>query len=218
MTAKTESAPRFTESIKRVRLKDLKGAAYNPKTRTQVKSNKMRQLIASIQELGLIYPIAVSKDMTIIDGHRRATACGVLGWDTVPVLIINNEDSNAVYAGVNANAELMSGLQILQVYMAEPSAISLRTKTVLDRYAEEFGRTVLRQLIKARLSWHTLSSAKRIARYTGDESPEFLNQTVNYLIDHRNVRTVKNYLTLQQPPDKLWNMIRKNRALELAFA
>ena len=218
MACKTECAPRFTDSIKRVRLKDLKPAAYNPKTRTQVKTNKMRQLIASIEEHGLIYPIAVSKDMTIIDGHRRKTACERLGWDMVPVLIIPNPDVNAVYAGVNANAELMSGLQILQVYLAEPGAVSPRTKAVLGKYEEEFGRTILRQLVKARLSWHTLATAKRIARYTEDESPEFLSKAVEYLIEHRNGRVVKSYLTLKQPADKLWDLVRKNRVLEMAFA
>ena len=42
-------------------------------------------LADSIRRLGLIHPLVVTRDLTLVAGERRYTACRSLGWVTVPV-------------------------------------------------------------------------------------------------------------------------------------
>lgn len=214
----TAKPPSFSQALRKVKIGDLKPSPHNPKSRTDIKSAKMRHTMRNIEEIGLIYPIAVTKDLVIIDGHRRWTCCKALGWDEIPILVVANENANAVYAGVNSNSDTMSGYQVLQVWLQEPDAVSLKAQKIIQRHDEVFGRAMLRELIKAKMSYHTLSTAVRISRYTDDASEEMLRKAATWLIKHRNNRVVKSYMALQQPPKKLWDMIRKDKNLELTFA
>ena len=49
-------------------------------------------LATSIRELGLLHPLVVSTDSTLIVGARRLEACRLLGWPEVPVRVVNLED------------------------------------------------------------------------------------------------------------------------------
>lgn len=214
---KPASMPEFG-TLKRMPISSLKGAAHNPKSRTDFKSSALRRLRKSIEKVGLIYPIAIDKTNTVIDGHRRLMVCKLLGWTEVPVLVVPNEDHAEVYAEVNANSEMMSGLQILQVYLQEPEAVVDRTRRALERYEEAFGRAAMRKLVKAKLSFHTMGMVQRITKYVDDESDAFLHRTLEYLIEKRNSRIVRSYITLKQSPSDLWTTINKNKNLELSFS
>jgi ParB/RepB/Spo0J family partition protein len=45
-------------------------------------------LARSIAELGLLHPVVVRRDGTLIAGERRLQACKRLGWDEIPVHVI----------------------------------------------------------------------------------------------------------------------------------
>lgn len=49
-------------------------------------------LAESIEAIGLLHPVVVTPDGTLIAGHRRLMAVGQLGWDTVPVRVVDLED------------------------------------------------------------------------------------------------------------------------------
>lgn len=50
-------------------------------------------LAESIYQIGLLHPIVIQKDTNrLIAGGRRLEACKQLGWDEIPVTIINLED------------------------------------------------------------------------------------------------------------------------------
>src|SRR6516165_622833 len=48
-------------------------------------------LAHSIEELGLIHPVVVRPDSTLIIGVRRLAACRYLGWEEVPVTVLDLE-------------------------------------------------------------------------------------------------------------------------------
>ncbi len=50
-------------------------------------------LKASINQFGLIYPILIDENYTIIDGHRRYAACVDLGKESISVNVINIGDN-----------------------------------------------------------------------------------------------------------------------------
>ena len=73
-------------TIKNIKIKDLKPAEYNPR---QMSDDEMEKLKTSIKEFGMVEPIVVNKDLTIIGGHQRVTAAGMLGLDEVPCILLD---------------------------------------------------------------------------------------------------------------------------------
>ena len=49
----------------------------------------LRSLADSIGEVGLLHPIVVTPEARLIAGQRRLEACRMLGWDDVPVTVID---------------------------------------------------------------------------------------------------------------------------------
>jgi ParB family chromosome partitioning protein len=49
----------------------------------------IKELAASIDDLGLIHPVVVTPDHHLVAGERRLAALRSLGWDTVPVTVIH---------------------------------------------------------------------------------------------------------------------------------
>lgn len=72
--------------IKNVKIKDLKPAEYNPR---QMSDEELEKLKNSIKEFGMVEPIVVNKDLTIIGGHKRVDAAEMLGWEKVPCIFVN---------------------------------------------------------------------------------------------------------------------------------
>src|SRR5260370_21456348 len=46
-------------------------------------------LAASIADVGLLHPVVITPDSTLIAGARRIAACRQLGWSEIPVTIVN---------------------------------------------------------------------------------------------------------------------------------
>ena len=47
-------------------------------------------LALSIERLGLLHPVVVDPDNTLIVGERRIRACKKLGWEKIPVRVVKN--------------------------------------------------------------------------------------------------------------------------------
>lgn len=201
--------------VKRVKISELKGARYNPKSRSV--GSRLKRLVASLTEIGLIYPISVSKDMTIIDGHRRVAAATIVGWDEVPVLINEHDDANKVYAHVNSTGEMMSGLQVLQVYMIEPDAVAAKTRKTIEKWEETFGRPALRRLIRAKLSYNVCAIVMSVCRYVEDETDKFRERCLEYLVEHRCSRYIRAYVNTKQSASRLYKAINSNKVIKTTY-
>jgi len=57
--------------------------------RTRKDFGNLEALAASIELVGLLHPIGISTDHTLIFGERRLRAFELLGRDTIPARIIN---------------------------------------------------------------------------------------------------------------------------------
>ena len=58
-------------------------------------------LEASIQENGLLDPIVITKDNTIISGHRRWNACKNIGLENVDVRVEDFQDETIALVELN---------------------------------------------------------------------------------------------------------------------
>jgi N6-adenosine-specific RNA methylase IME4 len=50
------------------------------------------QLAKSIDEIGLLHPVVINASNTLIAGERRLEACKILGWQKIPVRVIDLEN------------------------------------------------------------------------------------------------------------------------------
>lgn len=72
-------------------------------------NEEMQRMIESIRKVGAITP-AVARPLheggyELISGHRRLAACQVLGFETMPVIVREMTDDEAVIAMVDANLQ-----------------------------------------------------------------------------------------------------------------
>lgn len=71
--------------------------------------DEMKRLVASIQKFGTLTPVLARPlpegGYELISGHRRLEACQVLGIETMPVIVRNMSDDEAVIAMVDANLQ-----------------------------------------------------------------------------------------------------------------
>jgi hypothetical protein len=205
--------------VKRVKLDSLKAASYNPESRTLEGSRNLAALKASIEKIGLVYPIAVDSDGNVIDGHRRLACAKMLGWEDIPVLIIGKGvTADEAYAEINACNQKMDGNQTLQVYLKNPNAVTVRSRRTMESYEQMAGRDLLVRAAKQGTSVRVFMIAKSICQYVSDENPAFYKKTVKWLMKHRNQVVVSHYIRLQLPAQTLHRAITANKEFAHSFA
>lgn len=67
----------------------LKPAEYNPRKDLQPGDPEYEQIKKSLNEFGLVDPLVVNKDMTVIGGHQRLKVLMEAGFDKVPCSIVD---------------------------------------------------------------------------------------------------------------------------------
>ena len=72
---------------------DLKHDPFNPR---RISDEELETLTRSIQQFGLVDPIIVRRaDLTVIGGHQRLVAARRLGYDAVPVVLVDLSQEQA---------------------------------------------------------------------------------------------------------------------------
>jgi len=74
---------------------------------------KVAELAASIAELGLLQPIGVRPDGTLVYGYHRLEACKQLGWTEIPAVVVDGDDLRAELAEIDENL-IRSELTVLE--------------------------------------------------------------------------------------------------------
>ena len=72
--------------IKEIKINKLKPATYNPR---QISKKQFKDLKVSIEKFGLIDPIIINKDLTVIGGHQRLKVCQNLDYTEVPCVVLD---------------------------------------------------------------------------------------------------------------------------------
>ncbi len=203
--------------VKKVLISKIKLSAHNPKIRTSVKS--LSRLIKSIETIGLIYPLAVSKSMQLIDGHRRLAAVEAMGWEEVPILVASADDEQLVYAEINATGRNLNGAENLQVWLNSPGAVTRRAQRNFEGAEDIYGIATLKYLAKHNMSARLLGAANVVAEYIDciDDIP-FRRSIVRWMISHRMQSVVRAYVIMQHSPKTLYNAIKNNKPLKARYA
>lgn len=86
--------------IEYVPVEKLKPAKYNPRIMPE---EEMKNLKRNILEFGMVDPIVVNSDMTIIGGHQRLKACTEIGMESVPVVVLEMDKDQEIALNISLN-------------------------------------------------------------------------------------------------------------------
>lgn len=88
--------------IEQIKASKLKPATYNPR---QISTKQYKDLKNSITKFGLVDPIIVNKDFTVIGGHQRLKVLNEMQTDTIPcvVLDLSKEKERELNVRLNKN-------------------------------------------------------------------------------------------------------------------
>lgn len=132
-----------------------------------LKEKKYNEVKDSINTLGLLTPLLVrvkdSGRFEILAGHNRKNICKDLGWDEIPVIVMDVDDDEAEEIMVDTNVEQreeMSPMEIAKAYAVKHKALGKRqgqrndinkgtkgkTEDIIAKEYEVSGMTVQRYL------------------------------------------------------------------------
>ena len=104
--ADKQALPEEIGVVYKIPVSELKPHPLNP---YHVRDDEaMQELSASIQKHGVLVPIIARKQETgfeLIAGHRRQHAAELIGLDTVPVLVLDLDDDDAIIQLVDSNIQ-----------------------------------------------------------------------------------------------------------------
>lgn len=66
-------------------------------------AEKVAELAESIAQVGLLQPIGVRPDGTLVYGYHRLEACKQLGWTEIPAVVVDGDDRHAELAEISEN-------------------------------------------------------------------------------------------------------------------
>jgi ParB-like chromosome segregation protein Spo0J len=144
-------------------ISDLKIAPWE--TTCYVVSPDYKRLVSSINTYGLLSPILVQKNLTIIDGYHRLTALKELSIKSAPIRVVDCDDIEAILLHIDLNryrgivvAKFLSNLIRHVLDSSDYDEDSLRDRMAMTK--EEFEILADGTLIKMRkIKQHSYSPA-----------------------------------------------------------
>lgn len=188
-------------------------AAYNPPNRTTSKSTE--ELKSSIQRVGLLYPLLVNEDYTLIDGHRRLSCLQELGHEYAPVMVVSDPD-RVMFVEANFPAMKLSTRDDLYVYLSG-GPVSERARKSIEAMAQWLSREDLEYAAENRISHKGFNWIFRLVRAylnrSMEVSDEFMRKFGRYLIYSKQSFAVRRALASGMSAELIVSAVENNTPL-----
>ena len=86
--------------IEKIKLEELKLAEYNPR---KMSDKQYKDLKASLEKFGLVDPIIINSDNTVVGGHQRLRIMRELGAEYVPTVRVNLSKQDEMELNIRLN-------------------------------------------------------------------------------------------------------------------
>jgi len=171
--------------FKTMLLSKLKFNPLNPVIRTDDTHSGFKSLVSNIRKNGLLVPIIVANDGTVIDGNRRLTALTILGVKKVPVVMHNStshKNFDNLFVACNEDTMIINACQELERYL-NGAKVKATTYYNIKKVEEIGGRRVLRQIVNVNKSPITFSIAlTQLRNYTDRTDKKFLKKALHWML------------------------------------
>jgi 16S rRNA G966 N2-methylase RsmD len=126
--------------VKIVRISEIKVGERN----RQFSSSKAVELSKSIEEIGLLHPVIINRDNTLIAGLHRLEAAKLLGWSEIPCNVFDIDTDNA-----EEQAEIHENLIRVELTELEKADLLCRAKEIHEiRHPESNKANITKRNLK----------------------------------------------------------------------
>jgi hypothetical protein len=201
-----------------VRVEDVVAAPYNPPGRTAEKA--LKQLLASMEDIGLLYPVLIDDGKNLIDGHRRLACAKLLGWEEIAAITLPRHDvhPDKAYASVNVTARKMGGNDALAVWLKNPQAVHRKQAALFEQMRDDVGIALVRKACAGGFSPRLYRTARELARHIGQDGPGFIRKAFVWLMDHATVGQVTKAMEAGESPQVFLDAISRGKGITLRLA
>lgn len=194
-----------------VRIADLKPAKHNPPRRTDPTNPKVKKMVKSVGEQGVIYPILITHKRHVVDGHIRITACKIIGIKNIPAFV-TEKDPDDTYGHVNYAKTPFTNNDYLHIYLSRPDALPPTKRVTFARIEEEIGRETLKELKEWGGADGTYKMAKAVDRYLGSDG-NMLPSILQWMMRNNQTMPARRAMEGAIAPSQLRKAILENRQL-----
>jgi uncharacterized protein YihD (DUF1040 family) len=193
---------------------EIIAAPFNPPDRTE--EEKLAELEASIKQYGILDPLKVSRDMRLIDGHRRLTCAKHLKMIEVPCIVLalglqeGWTELNKTAMPLNSKQYVYAvGSGLDEAYLTSPMRRKMRT--LQNVLGEDFI-----PLSQQGISLTVLDMARKVAKYLGYESPypdSVMKEIIVWMVKHKMQTPVRNAIKFGIKKSTLQSAIKNDNPL-----
>jgi len=141
-----------------------------------------------------------------------------LGWTEVPILIVETEDRDKVYAEVNATASKLTGSQTMSVYLQNPGAVTEHSRHQFEIVEQLFGRKWMEKVVAAGMAITVMQDANKVAQYCDcSDNLKFKQTALAWLIKNRNRILVRAFMRTGLSAKTLYNAVIRNKNLRVQY-
>ena len=204
------------------KVSDLKPSKLNPPQRER----NVAKLARSIKMVGLLQPIIIAGNKTVIDGHRRLMACKMLKLEEVPVIKHNSTSSkeyDKLFVHTNEHTQLMNGNQYLWRYMngASIPEIHLRRIKWLEKaLGKTYAKGMFERILQNGRSAGTYQMAMGIyCKYTNKtlKNTAHMRKLAYYLLNVETCYRVKSAIRYFIPIRLLVDSVNNRKKIRSEF-
>lgn len=198
--------------LSKIKIADIKKAKYNSPIRTDMKY--LKTLLQSIQVNGIYMPLMVTKDMCLIDGHRRLACAEELGMLEVPAIIqdISENEKDIVYEDINTTSRKINEADQLFVFM-NGGRISKRVHHAIERITDiTHNQEVLTQMFQSRKSpTHTWHIYNKLLNYA---NPPNTKMALEWIVKFETAYRLRRAINDGIAPKVILEAIKKDKPLK----
>ena len=212
------AATRTRVRIQDVAVDDLKSAPFQPEMRLK-ENNNLKELLASIAEMGILRPLAVTEDYEVGDGHRRLWCAKELGMETVPCQIYAGLTLPDLFGHLNIQRPLSPAEQAIAWHGSGGAVVvDRRTKRHLNYIIEHCGDEGVAALAAHGASPSIWQEARAVGRRVGLlQDKTFMRETFYYLLTTGSRYQMRKALEAGTPPEIIIDAIRRGKSLRPVF-
>lgn len=179
-----------------VPLATLTHTPYNPSARTK-EGKRLTQLVETIRKNGLIYPILITADRSVIDGNRRLTACRILNHETIEC-VVSELDRDEAFTTINTSAMRLGGKGWLDM-AARGGVLPPKEAAQFEELKNLVGNYGVNLLIKQNLGLNVLGLCKSVVALGVKKK---LEEIILDVATHRLTNKINAELRADKPSEK----------------
>lgn len=170
-------------------VKDLKPNPLNPRGEVVI-DDAMRELTESVKSHGLLQPLLVTPDGTVIAGHRRLAACQIAGIEDVPVIVKDIDETAQLEVMLIENMQrqnlnpVQEGLAFKQLMERGLSVNQIAKKIGVSNQTIEWRLHIANLPPETHFAWASGKLSMGCARDLAGLSPKIQIQLVNKAVEH----------------------------------